>query len=301
MAAAIEGTYKLDGMLQGKIPADCRGIMEPALKEWCQSATHSGFPFSLQIDGGSFSLLCGNEIQQIATDGISIADTLTESINALIESFPEEGKAQLFSTIRSSEYQKGTEIQGLYMIGSEGTIRSQTREIDAETVTPDTPLSSRDKLKLGLMAFGIIAVFALISSFFLPYKDWFGGARNRLSVLKVEDIAFDTRLYQDYVRVEPLALDRRKGGMQLKISRGPKWGEIGSTHLQLSEEGISWDRLLVLSNLKRGYIPCLIHTTEQGVISERKIPISSLLLLKESTALLTLPSRGRAERVELSR
>ncbi len=300
-AAPIEGTYTLDGMLQGKIPESAHAEMVENLQEWARSATEAGFPFSLEIDGGQFSLLCGSQVQKISSPGIAVVDTLCDSINALIESFPPEGRAQLFSTVRSSEIVKGAEIQGLYMIGQDGLIRSQTRKVEVETASAAQPLSGKDKIKMLAVSAGVIIAFIAISSLFIDFKQVFGGFQNRMKILKVEDIEFESALYTDYVDVELVKLDRRNGGLDLVLKRGPKFGEISATHLKADNEGISWDNLLVMSNLKRGYIPVLIHGTDAGVVREAKIPISSLTLLDEAPAFLKLPRNTMVKRLELAR
>lgn len=301
MAAPIEGTYTLDGMLQGKIPESAHESMTGNLREWAKSATESGFPFSLDVDGGQFSLLCGSQRQQITGAGVVVTDTLRDSLNALIESFPPEGRAQLFSTVRSSEIVKGAEVQGLYLIGQDGLIRVQTREVERETTAPEAPLSGKDKLKLGLIVAAVLVVFLGVSSLFVDFKKMFGGVKERLTVLKVEAIDFRPELYEDYVVVTLESLDRRKGGVLVKIKRGPRWQEIDASHLPVSDQGLSWDELLVLSNLKRGYIPCLFFGREPGVASEGKIPITSLTVMEEAPAFLSLPRGMLVQRIELAR
>lgn len=301
MASPIEGTYTLDGMLQGKIPEAAHAKMVESLREWADSASKAGFPFSLEIDGGMFSLLCGSQVQKISAPGIAVADTLRDSINALIESFPPEGRAQLFSTIRSSEYVSGAEVQGLYMIGPDGLIRAQARRVELETTAPEKPLSKSEKIKMLLMAGGIVAVFLVISSFFIDFKKVFGGVQGRMKVLKVQDIEFDVSLYADYVEVTLGELDRRNGGVTVKLKRGPKFSDIGAENLEVGEKGVSWNELLVLSNLKRGFIPVLMHGTDAGVVREGKIPITSLGALEEAPAFITLPRSTRVTRIELAR
>ncbi len=74
-----------------------------------------------------------------------------------------------------------------------------------------------------------------------------------------------------------------------------------SENLEVGENGISWNQLLVLSNLKRGFIPVLMHGTDAGVVREGKIPITSLGLLEEVPAFITLPRSTRVTRIELAR
>lgn len=300
--AEIEGTYTLDGMLQGPIPAQQAESMERNLKEWTKSASESGFPFSLQIEAGQFSLLCGNDRQKITTEGISIADTLVQSINALIETFPPETRGKLFSTIRSTEIVPGAAIKGLYMIGNDGLVRVETRQVDAETEADKGPLEKKEILKLGLISAAIIALFLLISAFFVPYKKWFGGAKNRFTVLKLDDIEFDNRLYQSYIEIQPEKLDKyRSGSIKLKIKRGSNWQEITAPEFQLDGNKISWNKFLTLANLKRGSIPCTIHTTGgSGITYERRIPISALAAKDETSVFLSLPADGLVKKVIFS-
>ena len=299
MAAAIpiEGTYTLDGLLQGKIPDSAHAEMAENLREWAQSATEAGFPFSLEIEGGQFSLLCGSEVRKLTAPGISVAETLKNSINALIETIPEAGRGQLFSTIRSSEYVADGEVQAVYMIGPDGQIRDQTRKVEIETRAPERPLTGKERLKMGLIVAGSLALLFLLSSFFIDYGKMFGGVRERFTVLTVENLDFDNALYDDYVKVTVEGLDRRRGGLVVKIERGPKWDEIAAERLAVTVGGIAWDELLVVGNLKRGYIPCLIEGLEKGVASEAKIPTLSLRDQAVSGAILPLPRNTRATRI----
>lgn len=299
MAATIpvEGTYTLDGLLQGKIPDAASAEMAENLREWAQSATEAGFPFSLEIEGGQFSLLCGSGVRELTAPGISVSETLKNSINKLIETIPEAGRGQLFSTIRSSEYVAGGEIQAVYMIGPDGLIRDQTRKVEVETRAAERSLTAKEKLRMGLIVTASLAMLLLLSSFFIDYRKMFGNVRERLTVLTVENLGFDNSLYQDFVKVTVEGLDRRRGGLAVKIERGPRWNEIAAERLAVSAQGVAWDELLVVGNLKRGYIPCLIEGLEEGVVSEAKIPIRSLENKTTSVAIIRLPSNTRATRI----
>src|SRR5436190_306668 len=117
------GTFMLDGLVQGPVPDPA------ALQAWVTQAARASLGFSLEIEGGRFSLLADNATVPTARmDKPGLTTGMTQALEALLALYP-GGRATLYSTIRSREFRPGAEVQTLYIINPDGTISAQSREI----------------------------------------------------------------------------------------------------------------------------------------------------------------------------
>lgn len=294
-----EGTFHLDGMLQGKLAAGDEIAARQRLNEWVAAAAKNGFHFSVEFDGPQFSLLCDNQVRPIPFAGIVISETLAQSLNGLLETFPTESRRHFFSTVRSVEYETNAEIQGVYPVGVDGLINPQERRVEIETTTPEAAMSFKQRLVMALISVLVILVFLAISAAFVDYGTLFGGVRDRVSVLKVEDIEFDTSAYARYVEITPESLDRKRGGLVLSLKRGEAWAALESSEVPRNgpSDGILWDDLLVLSNLKRGYLPCVLYNAKGEPVAEARLSLAPIAGSSEGKGFLPLTYRSRVDRI----
>ena len=102
MSDKVEGTVVLDGLLEGKLPPTPDAA--DRLREWIRDVRSLGVRFSLDIEGGAFSILPENRPISVSAFGEAPADAIVNALNQLLKVFPVGQRGQLFSTLRSVEY-----------------------------------------------------------------------------------------------------------------------------------------------------------------------------------------------------
>ena len=152
----IEGTIVLDGLVQGRLPLGDDQVPRQ-LHEWVQFVGGMGVRFTLEIRDAAFNLLPDNRATSVKPLGDPPEHALEQALTQLAEVFTGPERAELFSTLRSSEFRPGEEVQTVYTI-IEGRPRIQSRTLPAQTTPPEEPLSIKERVKLGAIG----AVFALL-------------------------------------------------------------------------------------------------------------------------------------------
>ena len=86
MNEAIEGTFALDGLIEGKIPE--RADAKDLLHEWIEFAAKAKLKFSLELEGTSFSLLADNNPVQVAKLEAPPDEAVANALTELLRIFP---------------------------------------------------------------------------------------------------------------------------------------------------------------------------------------------------------------------
>ena len=160
----LEGTMVLDGLLQGRIPP--MGDVADRLREWVDFVGKLGPRFNLEIRGPQFSLLPDDRPFESAGLGAGAEHGMSQAMEQLIGLFgPGPERSQLFSTLRSSEYRKGLEVQTVYTI-ADGKVRLQSRSMDAQTTARPDPITTRHKLKMVLVGLGMAGLLLGVAMLF---------------------------------------------------------------------------------------------------------------------------------------
>ncbi len=256
MTRNIEGTVQLDGLIEGRRPADGESI-DPRLREWVEFARQSGVRFSLDIDGSAFSVL--PDSSPLAADdlGPDPAETIRQLLDSLLQVFTPPQRSGVFSTLRSSEFQPGREVQTIYAIGAGGKIECQQRTVDARTTAPDTPLALKDKIKLAAVGVLAAAVVIGISAIWVPYGQLFSRTVNQLSPVEVSRIETDLGHFAPYLQVASMqtrTADRRLY-LVVEIQRTPAYPATDAA-LQAAwrQAGDNLHERLTLEALARGQL-----------------------------------------------
>jgi len=164
MAAKLQGTVVFDGLVEGRVP-HLPGA-EEKLRNWAAEAQTGTLRFSLELDGGNFSVLADN--QPVAVDKLDgrVDQVVTNVLADLLKTFPPAERTQVFSTLRSTEYRRGEEVQTLYAVGGDGRVVIEQRTVKAETQEPAAPLTRRERIMrvvVGVaLAVGILGASTLI-------------------------------------------------------------------------------------------------------------------------------------------
>ncbi|MFW5857557.1 MAG: hypothetical protein ACOCX4_06750, partial [Planctomycetota bacterium] len=142
----IEGTFFLDGLVEGPAPADEEA--RDRLEAWIAAARSGGISLALEVDGGHMSLLGDDTPRPVGGPGVPLEDHIAHLLEQLFDVYDPGPPPQLFSTLRSVEYRPNEEIQTLYGIQPDGTVRHESRTVPVQTKAPPERLSTREQLKL---------------------------------------------------------------------------------------------------------------------------------------------------------
>ena len=86
------------------------------LQEWTTFVARLGPRFSLEMRGGAFTLLPDTKPVAVLGLGDDPSEAMRQALDQLAGLFAGYERTQLFSTLRSSEYRPGREVQSMYTI-----------------------------------------------------------------------------------------------------------------------------------------------------------------------------------------
>lgn len=197
MTQPVEGTFILDGMIQGKLP----DVPEAAakLRQWLADCP---LGFTAQHEGKSFSFLAPGQPRGMEKIKGELAPSIVEQMNRLLEIFPPFLRAQVLSTIRSREFRKDLEVQTLYVIGPDGTVHTRQNEVEVKTAAPQPPLTRKDKVRMAVTAAGVMIVLLGVSTFFIDYGSAWANLVDRVVPLDPAGVKVEVVGLEEFVTVE---------------------------------------------------------------------------------------------------
>jgi len=145
MSEKVEGTVVLDGLIEGKLP-DEPGA-EEVLRQWLDFAASLKLKFNLEMDGNSFSILADDKPIPAEDLGPRPEERIADALGQLVKAVAAQQGRRVFSTLRSTEYLPGCEVQTIYGLGPDGTVQRSERTLQAETTPPPRRLTRREKGK----------------------------------------------------------------------------------------------------------------------------------------------------------
>ncbi|AQT68579.1 hypothetical protein STSP2_01747 [Anaerohalosphaera lusitana] len=216
----IEGTYILDGMLEGYI-TDAND--EECLRRFLRQAKECKLHFHLSTEGERFTLLPDKKTNRLPQSVESVSSLLKHPLENLLACFAADDAVKFISTLRSIEYSPDTEKQALYCIGPDGGLMIEQRSVPADTVPPAAEMPLEDKLKIGAAAFAILAIVVGISAFFVPYGKIASDIYEGLKPYKIEDVSVQAENFHEYFTVEDIDRDRQNNQLILLCRKTPEF------------------------------------------------------------------------------
>lgn len=259
----VEGTIVLNGLVEGYLPDE--GQIEDQLQRWVSSLKALRLRFNLETSGNSFSILPDNDPTLCDKLGDRPDDVISQALEQLLELLPEDQRARVVSTLHSSEFRKGEEVQAVYFVTPDGSIRVESRTLEAKTTPPPEPISVREKVRLAV--YGLVFAMALlfIISLFFDLRGLFGHFASTLKPFNSDEIEVDVSTFQEYFTVEKKEIVSKYDSHNLVITLKrteafPR--DEAQLNKAMAEAGDSVNRRLALDALARGYVRCETFNTE---------------------------------------
>ncbi len=212
-----EGTFKLDGLIEGPIfgPED-----QQYLEDLIRQAQSHGIQLNLSSDGGRFSMLPG--LDSIKLNSNSSARALVSSLlENWLSNYNDQECCQIMSTLRSVEYVPGKELQVLYGIAPNGKIHAEQRAVDCQTTPPPEPLDPKVIKKMVLYGVGVAFVVILISTLFVPYREIGGRIWNNIKPYDTGSIEI-TSTYKDIMILDSVEYDKKESVLKIIMNLSPE-------------------------------------------------------------------------------
>jgi hypothetical protein len=293
----VAGTFQLDGMLQGNLPADDH--IADDIQNWIDAARKQGLLFHLQVEGRSFTIVSDPSTCKSSALGNKKPAALIEAaLNSLLERFPKPFRSSIFSTIRSEEFRPGLVIQTLYSVSAEGTITSEQRSLDIETELPLPEMTAASIRRFAVVSLLAILLGFFISSFFIDYRKLFSQARDQVVPLKLEEVSVEQATLNDIIRFKLIDIDVHRDALLFEITRGPNWDRAMNS--SPSEASVDWSEFLMRQAIHQGRLRAELYDKNGKPLSKGEITISGLLLVEKTQVVVVAELRDRLSTVVIT-
>jgi hypothetical protein len=295
----LEGTMVLEGLLQGRVPP--MGDVAERLREWVTFVGKLGPRFNLEIRGPQFSMLPDDRPFPSAGLGVGPEHGLTQALEQLAGLFgPGPERSQLFSTLRSSEYRKGLEVQTVYSI-ADGKVRAQTRSVEAETTAPPDPITTRQKVKMGLVGVGMAVLLLGAAMLFPGVRAMVFQVFETSRPFDAAELTIETGPYAEWltISVDPEKSHRR--GATLVVKR-TKTYPLTEADLDAAAAAVekSIRRRMALENLVRRQVRIECFDRDGKLVAERIVSVADLANAETESIFVPFPERTLVGRIALA-
>ena len=284
----IEGTLLLDGMIQGRTNRPEQ--VETMLRSWVRAAHEQGLPFSLEMEGASFSILAGNQPFEAAALGKDPAAAICRNLSDLVRDLIPPERAELLSTIRSVEYGRNCEIQTIYSVDPTGSVDSHQRTVSTQTVAPPQKMSRRDMVKQALLGLLVAAALLGISSLFVDYHKFFSKFVDSVTPFDPQKVAVNADAFAPYFTVKDRQADTSHRAFALTIQRTDAFPKDDADADRLFQKAPTLASRLAVEALARGYVRVEYFGKDNKIIASDMIRVADLRTAAETVLLLPLPA-----------
>ena len=295
----LEGTMVLDGLLQGRIPP--MGDVADRLREWVDFIGKLGPRFNLEVRGSQFSLLPDDRPFESAGLGAGAEHGMTQALEQLAGLFgPGPERSQLFSTLRSSEYRKGLEVQTVYSI-ADGKVRAQTRSMEAETTARPDPVSLRQKVKMALVGLGMAGLLLGVAMLFPGVRAMIWQVFETTRPFEVSEVAIETGPFAPWLSLTVDAEKSGRNGVTVLISSTPAFPlddaalDAAAASVEKSVRG-----RMALESIARRRVRVEYYDQGGKLVVESEFRINDLEKKPTIPVLLQLPNQVIIKRIVLA-
>jgi hypothetical protein len=226
-------------------------------------------------------------------------DAIQQALEQLAEIFPEPQRGQLFSTLRSSEFRKGEEVQTVYSI-VQGVVRRHSRTVEADTTPPPEPISTKEKVKMAAVAAGILVVVLGLSLLIPGVRSMFGEVVDVVTPFHAEEIKVEAGPYKKYFR---LSLDEKRSNRTDWVMKLERTKDFPKTSKDLDEAaksaGDSVVGRMVIESLARGYVQVDLFDAEDKYLGRIDLRVADLKDKESIEGRVQVPPKTKPARIVL--
>jgi hypothetical protein len=288
--ANIEGTIVLNGLVEGPFPDDT--ATRDRLRQWVRDMARLGIDFNLEFTGGNFSLLPNNQPRSCEQLGHSPHEAIQQALEQLLETWPPELAPRVTSTLRSSEFRKGEEVQAVYVIGPNRAVRVEQRTVDADTESPQQPLTTREVVRMAIVGVVIAAALLGLTSLFVDVPALARQLIGTIRPMKAEEVVIDNSIYDTFFQAK--VKDINSEAATLTVERTPQFPTTDAA-LQAAANAAkpTLKKWLAVANIARGYVTCDLYDSEGQLVNTATMRIDPLREKSEFDIKVPLRSNQR--------
>ena len=291
----IEGTIRFEGMLQGRFPNvdNFPGV----LREWVALMEGMGVAIHADISDDGFTLLPDAEACSSRRLGDSPELAVQQAIEQLLSHYPGMDPAQLSSTLRSREYRPKEEVQTIYAVAGR-TVKAQSRTLAAETTPPPPPLSTKQKIQMGLFGLGFAAALCGIAMLFPGVRAMIWSVRETVRPVNAEEIKIVAGPYDAYFT--PKVDDQKSGWgiLYLQLSRTDKYPKDDEKlKAAATAAGDDVRQRLALESVVKGYVRIEFFDPDDKLVASHDFRIKGLDAKAAETLSFPYPAGARIVKI----
>jgi hypothetical protein len=300
MSEAIEGTFVLEGLVEGRLPEG--GNIDESLRVWVKKANQEGILFDLDLSGFYLSLLPLNNGSQSASLNAMPHEVIVQLLEELLELFPIEYAPQLFSTLNSREFLPSQERQSLYAIKPDGTIDVQQRTIDVQTSLPPRPLHKRIRPRVIVLGLLVATAIIGVASVFIDFRELLNGMKHRVNPVSVKQVKINAGEFERFLEVSnPIpVLDTHGYHLPMTLTRKDYYPVDDESVAQAMEwAGDNLKRRLHVEALVRGRLRLEFFNGKNDFIHSAELRTAGLEQNEKAEVIIVWPSKTGAVRIAL--
>ena len=291
----LEGTIEFEGLLQGRLP-DVTEFPDQ-LREWVGFMRELGIAFHAEVSDAAFSLLPEPDAVSIAKLGDPPEQTIQQAIEQLLEQFPPHDPAPLTSTLRSREFRHNEEVQTFYGIAGR-LVRPQTRTVEAQTVRPPDPISTRQRVQMGLIGLGMAVLMVGVSLLFPGVRAMFSHVFETVRPVDLNEVKIDFGPYANYLTY---TIDEQKSGwagLKLVLKRTKQYPrDDAALKAAAADANDNLRQRLALESLVRGYVRIELFDPDGNLLAHLEQRVAELNSRESLEMSIPFPSGVRVTRI----
>ncbi|MCP4379159.1 MAG: hypothetical protein GY794_23685 [bacterium] len=246
----LEGTFVLEGLIEGTLPDES---LVSKLRAWEHQVRNAKLPLTVQVDSGRFNVLPEMRAGKVVSLSGSLRDVIVPLLEQLMEIIPPGWRVGMVSTLRSREYLTNEEEQTLYVFDQTGMILVEQRRVDVQTLKPTPPLTTREKIMIGVSSVGVLCIILVILMYFFDMKSWFQEARDSLVPYNAGEIRLDAEPFESWMDIKHKTLASGKD-LTLEFTPTGEWPATWESLNALHDKAGTLREKLALQSIGRGRI-----------------------------------------------
>lgn len=286
MSNKKEGTFHLDGLIEGKASLDPE--RQQQIEHWALQARKNGIPLKVSLENNLLNIIpeSDNFYPTPATED-PLPEHICKALNIFAEHLTPPERESLFSTLRSRSYDRNLETQALYGVLPGGAFEVQSRRVPTQTIAPPEPAKPADYVKSILLTVCVTAAFIFILSLFIDIRTPFTKLWNNTFATEIQ-ISQINNTFQKFLHVE---VDEKNSSSH-RITLLLKRSEVFPVELPAIER--EWQAAeddmmarLVAESFVRGEFRVEIISAEKELLQRKTIPLSAIP--EDNTLQLEIP------------